>query len=87
MILTAHASNASVDCYSQAPIDKVLLLAIMQEKFGLLYEILDEPLSINATGSKSHYYSLNRNASDFGFKPKFSSIEGLIYELGKFKKI
>jgi nucleoside-diphosphate-sugar epimerase len=86
MILTAHASNVSVDCYSQAPIDKVSLLAIMQENFGLLYEILDEPLSINATGIKSHYYSLNRNASDFGFKPKFSSAEGLIYELGKFKK-
>jgi nucleoside-diphosphate-sugar epimerase len=85
MILTAHASNASVDCYSQAPIDKVSLLAIMQENFGLSYEILDEPHSINATGIKSHYYSLNRNASDFGFKPKFSSTEGLIYELDKLK--
>jgi nucleoside-diphosphate-sugar epimerase len=85
MLLTAPASNAYVDCYSQAPIDKVSLLAIMQENFGLSYEIWDEPLSINATVSKSHYYSLNRNASDFGYKPKFSSTEGLIYELGKFK--
>jgi nucleoside-diphosphate-sugar epimerase len=80
-VLTAPVANAAVDCYSLAPIDKPTLLATMQEKFGLQFEIANSATSVNATGSKPHYYSLNTRAMDFGYKPSLTSIEGLIIEI------
>ncbi|MDD4979618.1 MAG: NAD-dependent epimerase/dehydratase family protein, partial [Gallionella sp.] len=56
-LLAAPASNVAVDCYSRAPIDKSNLLVAMQENFGLRYEITEAITSVNATGSKPHYYS------------------------------
>ncbi len=79
-LLSAPATNAAVDCYSRAPIDKPSLLAAMQEKFGLLFEISDAPASVNATGSKPHYYSLNTHAADFGYQPSLTSLEGIFRE-------
>ena len=79
-LLAAPATNTVVDCYSRAPIDKPSLLVAMQEKFGLRYEITEAAASVNATGSKSHYYSLNTSAAEFGFKPSLTSIEGLLLE-------
>ena len=73
-ILSSPAINAVVDCYSQASIDKPALLAVMQEKFGLKYELTTNAAGVNATGSKQHYYSLNKRAEDFGYIPKFSSL-------------
>lgn len=82
-LLTAPASNAAVDCYTRAPIDKPKLLEAMQEKFGLLYEITETTTSVNATGSKPHYYSLNTHAADFGYKPRLTSLEGILQESKK----
>ena len=48
-----------------ASIDKPALLAAMQNEFGLHYETTDATVSVNATGSKPHYYSLNRSAAEF----------------------
>ena len=39
----------AVDCYSDAPIDKPTLLAVMQEEFGLKYELLSTVAGVNAT--------------------------------------
>lgn len=55
VLLSAPATNVAVDCYSRAPINKPNLLAAMQEKFGLRYEIAEAKASVNATGSKPHY--------------------------------
>lgn len=77
-LLAAHATNTSVDCYSKAPIDKPSLLAAMQDKFGLLYEVVEATASVNATGSKPHYYSLNTRAADFGYQPGLTSMEGIL---------
>lgn len=80
VLLMAPATNAAVDCYSRAPIDKPTLLAAMQEKFGLQYEITEATAGINATGSKPHYYSLNTRAAYFGFQPDFTSLQGVLQE-------
>jgi len=58
------------------------LLAAMQEKFGLRYEIT-ESSGINATGVKPHYYSLNTRAADFGYQPRLTSLEGVLQESEK----
>lgn len=79
-LLIAPPSNAAVDCYSRAPIDKPTLLAAMQEKFGLQYEITGASASVNATGSKPHYYSLNTRAADFGYQPALTALEGVLGE-------
>jgi len=82
-LLSAPATNASVDCYSRAPVDKPNLLAAMQKAFGLQYEITDATTSINATGSKTHYYSRNTRAKDFGYEPVLTSLEGIAREMEK----
>lgn len=79
-LLSAPATNEVVDCYSRAPINKPNLLAAMQERFGLRYEIAGVTASINATGGKPHYYSLNRRAADFGYEPALTSLEGILQE-------
>lgn len=79
-LLSAPASNAAVDCYSRAPIDKPSLLAAMQQEFGLRYEIADTATGVNATGGKPHYYSLNRRAAEFGYQPEMTSLEGILRE-------
>jgi nucleoside-diphosphate-sugar epimerase len=79
-LLSAPATNAVVDCYSRAPIDKVQLLTAMQEKFGLCYEVSEVAAGVNATGIKIHYYSLNRRAAEFGYQPSLTSLEGVLKE-------
>jgi nucleoside-diphosphate-sugar epimerase len=80
-ILNSPATNAVVDCYSKAPIDKPTLLAAMKDKFGLSYEIIKEIINVNATGDKPHYYSLNTRATDFGYTPSVTSLQGVIQEV------
>lgn len=79
-LLSAPATNAAVDCYSRAPIDKPSLLKAMQEKFGLRYEIIKAPAGVNATGGKPYYYSLNTRAAEFGYQPALTSLEGILKE-------
>ena len=79
-ILTSPANNDVIDCYSKAPIDKPTLLTAMQDRFGLKYEISKTNASVNATGSKSHYFSLNNKAKNYGYQPALSSIESILIE-------
>ena len=57
------------------------MLAAMQEKFGLQYEIVDAA-GVNATGSKAHYYYLNTKAADFWYQPVLISLDGVLIESG-----
>ncbi len=86
-ILSASPANTSVDCYSRAPINKKQLLIAMQENFGLSYEIKEKLIIINATGNKSHYYSLNKKAEDFGYFPNITSLDGVLQESRKILNI
>ena len=81
-ILAASPRNCAVDCYSRATIDKPDLLKAMHQRFGLSYEVVGvaQMVAVNATGAKPYYYSLNRKASDFGYVPRYSSLEGVLTE-------
>jgi len=79
-LLTAPARNVAVDCYTLAPIEKPTLLTTMQEKFGLEYEITATTATVNSTGIKPHYYSLNKRAAEFGYVPKYTSLDGVLSE-------
>ncbi len=81
LLLAAKPVNKAVECYSRAPIDKLTLLKEMAKRFDLRYEVSEAKTAIvNATGAKPYYYSSNRDAAAFGYKPKYSSLEGLIKE-------
>lgn len=81
-LLAAPPTNEAVDCYTAAPVDKPTLLQALQERFGLCYEIapVNDALTVNATGHKTHYYSLNRKAGTFGYVPAYSSLTGVLEE-------
>lgn len=80
-LLAAPPANCAVDCYSREPIDKPALLQTMSERFGLCYEVVgDTTARVNATGTKPHYYSLNRRASEFGYQPVWSSLDCILAE-------
>jgi nucleoside-diphosphate-sugar epimerase len=81
VMITTPAINVAIDCYSKAPIDKPALLATMQANFGLQYKMTESATRVNATGSKSHYYSVNRRAGDFGYLPRYSTVECLLIEI------
>jgi nucleoside-diphosphate-sugar epimerase len=80
LILDAPCTNNVVDCYTQAPIDKLTLLSAMKAQFGLRYELSDAPNAINATGLKRHYYSRNFRAQTYGYSPSKNSLETVIDE-------
>lgn len=86
VLLLTPATNAAVDVYSRAPVDKPTLLNAMQEKFGLRYEVIETSAGVNATGGKPHYYSLNKRAAEFGYQPGLTSLEGVLQESEKIIK-
>ena len=67
--------NTIVDAYSKEPIDKFTILEFLKSSFGLRYQFQESFKALNATGDKDHYYSKNFFAKDFGYSPKYSSIE------------
>ena len=81
-ILISPATNSVVDCYSKTPIDKLTLLLSMQNHFGLNYELVQSSIGVNATGIKPHYYSQNKKSVDFGYTPIFTSLDGILHEMG-----
>lgn len=83
VMLAAPATNTALDCYSLAPIDKTTLLTVMQDQFGLQYEIQHSGVGVNATGNKPNYFSSNRIAKAFGYIPEFSSRSGICTEIQK----
>lgn len=83
-VLISPATNAALDCYSQASIDKKTLLEIFHKKLNLQYSFLENTGGINATGSKPYYYSLSKRAEDFGYQPAWTSLDGLLNEIGLF---
>jgi nucleoside-diphosphate-sugar epimerase len=79
-ILDSPPKNDVIDCYSKSPIEKSILLETFKDEFGLQFEYEENAIGVNATGRKPHYYSLNKRASQFGYQPSFTSLEGVIFE-------
>jgi nucleoside-diphosphate-sugar epimerase len=81
LILTRPPINEVVDCYTQAPVDKMTLLINMKERFGLRYEMGNAPAGVNATGVKMNYFSNNRRAEMFGYLPAKNSFQTVLDEI------
>jgi nucleoside-diphosphate-sugar epimerase len=81
LILETPPMNTVIDCYSQAPVEKMTLLASIKESFGLRYEVSKAPAGVNATGLKMNYFSMNRRAEIFGYSPSNNSLNNVISEI------
>lgn len=78
-LLSASPKNDVVDCYTRAPVDKIILLEALRDNFGLQYEITTEnQIGTNATGVKLNYFSRNLKAARFGYIPRQSSLESIL---------
>ncbi len=65
--------NGAIDAYSNSPTSKYEVLEVLTAEFGLNYSISGG--GIDATGSKSDYFSNNYFAEILGYRPRFSSID------------
>jgi len=84
-LLSAPPTNDVVDCYTQAPIDKFSLLEELKNSYGLTYEISTKTdISINATGVKINYFSNNFKASQFGYVPRWDSLQTVLNGISTF---
>ena len=83
LIIKAQEMNIVVDCYTKEPVDKITLLNEMSNMYGLKYEIRETTDSINATGSKTNYYSVSRLARKYGYKPRMKSLDTVTTEAQK----
>jgi nucleoside-diphosphate-sugar epimerase len=79
-ILTAPAMNCAIDCYTKAPVGKMVMLAELSQRYGLKFLITTEQTGLNATGIKTNYYSRNYSATQVGYSPTSTSLEVLLRE-------
>ncbi len=83
LILEAPVVNDVIDCYTKAPVDKMTMLEVLNKELGLLYEVREVSVGVNATGEKINYFSKNNRAALYGYKPSMGSLETIIYEVKK----
>ena len=73
--------NVALDCHTKSPIPKYALLDGLKSEFELQYEIDKSVSIVNATGFKLNYYSMNDKAKNISYKPKFTSLNGIIEQI------
>jgi nucleoside-diphosphate-sugar epimerase len=84
-ILNSGPVNVSIDGYTKKAVNKFQMLDAFREKFGLAYEVDDEAVLLNATGSKKNYFSENHLAHDvFGFSPQKTALEIVLQQAEDF---
>lgn len=84
-ILNARPMNIAIDGYTKQAVDKFQMLNAMAARFGLIYEIDDETMLLNATGSKRNYFSVNHIAHKaFGYAPQRTALETVLQQAESF---
>jgi len=83
-ILSSPPINMAVDAYTLAPIDKPTLLTLMEDNFGLRYEVSQATLPENVASNKCFYYSMNKCAETLGYQPAMTSADGILMEIQRF---
>lgn len=81
LILLGEKQNIAYDCFSNAPISKFDLIEAIQRRYGLKVIVSPKAGVVNATGSKSKYYSLDKKAASIGYRPRYDSLEGVLIEM------
>lgn len=74
--------NTALDVYSAAPVGKFELLTEMGRKFGLRYRLTAGTDNALPNGEKTVYCSQMHRAADLGYRPRYTSLAGLLKETG-----
>lgn len=77
----ADSVNAALDLYTRSPVAKFDLLRAVAAEFGLKWQISRDVDIVAATGTKSLYYSENRAAEAWGYRPERTAEEGVMSAL------
>jgi nucleoside-diphosphate-sugar epimerase len=80
--IKARRLNEVYDVYSAKPAAKFEILEAFAARFGLQYRVTDDAVTVDATGSKDHYYSRNHRAETLGYTPCQTSLDALMGEAG-----
>lgn len=80
-ILNTGPINVSIDGYTKKAVNKFQMLDALREKLGLVYEVDNTTMLLNATGAKTNYFSESHIAHDaFGYVPQRSALEVVLHE-------
>ena len=74
--------NTALDVYSAAPVGKFELLTEMRRKFGLRYRLTEGRGETVPNGEKTVYCSQMHRAAELGYRPRYTSLAGLLKETG-----
>ena len=83
LLMKKRKINDFFDLYSLKPVSKLKLLEALKKKFGLQYSFFQNQDVNTNTISKKIYYSKNKKAESIGYIPKFTSLQGIEYEIEK----
>ncbi len=83
VIIYSNINNQPIDCYTKKHTSKFKILSMLEDCYGLNYQFSNKEYGLNYTGHKNYYYSENRNASSFGYKPAHTSLETIKIEVEK----
>ncbi|GAB6052325.1 hypothetical protein JCM17960_11450 [Magnetospira thiophila] len=76
--------NTALDVHSRAPVGKFALLDRLAAELGLRYRIDGTLDNLAPTGSKSEYFSRRRVSPEWGFAPRYDSVDGVLKEAKSF---
>lgn len=85
LIMVKKVNNDAFDIYSKKVISKFDLLSFLEKKYKLKYEIIKNSKK-NFSSVKKKYFSKNKKAESIGYVPKFTSLQGIEYEIDKLLK-
>lgn len=81
IIIKNNNMNDFFDIYSLAPISKLNLLKFFEKEYGLKIIFKKTPSVNKKPVERINYYSVDRKIEKLGYKPKFTSLEGIKNEL------
>jgi nucleoside-diphosphate-sugar epimerase len=73
--------NSALDCYSGAPVGKFELIDAVHDAFKLRSRVDTSADTLTTTGPKNQYFSTYHLAADWGYKPIYTSKQGVLNEL------
>ena len=82
LILEGEKVNDAFDIYSKKAVSKFELLSFLEKKYKLQYEIIENSKK-GLIVIKKNYSSKNKKAESIGYIPKFTSLQGIEYEIEK----
>jgi nucleoside-diphosphate-sugar epimerase len=81
-VIAAPPVNRALDVYSAAPASKREILEALAEHHGLRYEVRRDHDAAAATGRKPLYYSIDRAAESYGYRPRYTTLECVLEVAG-----